>query len=170
MRALDTPVLLRLLRGDPTARALARKIGAEELATTEINLWELTVLATEDRRPGRERRLEAIERLRRKLGVLPVDAAALAAATRRRREATDRGETPSVALMIAALVGHGIEELITTRESRPWSASVGLRIVYLEEIAPKKRKNRTMPSKNMNVLRRDARASSEDDGGPRRSR
>ena len=90
MKGLDTPILLDLLRGRPRAVSLLKTLGDEELCTTEVNLYELEVLARRDRRPGRERRLAALERLRRKLTVLPVDergaraGAALAAASGQR--------------------------------------------------------------------------------------
>ncbi len=73
MRGLDTPVLLDLLHGHPAARRLLEESGDEELCTTEINLFELEAIARAERRHGRERRLAALDRLRHKLTVLPID-------------------------------------------------------------------------------------------------
>lgn len=116
MRGLDTPILLDILRGGPHARRLFRKVGAEEMATTELNLWELTQLALSDRSPGREARLVALERLRRRLTVLPIDAPSVAAATRR---AARSGRPPSTLdLMVGSLEAHGGSEWITTEVDR----------------------------------------------------
>jgi predicted nucleic acid-binding protein len=46
MKALDTPVLLAILEGVPAARDLLRRLKGSELATTEANLLELTLLAS----------------------------------------------------------------------------------------------------------------------------
>ncbi|MHB8352610.1 MAG: PIN domain-containing protein, partial [Thermoplasmata archaeon] len=113
MKGLDTPVLLDLLRGGSNARRLLKKIGSEEMATTELNLWELTQLACSDRTPGREARIAALERLRRRLTVLPIDVLALGAATRRSVRATGPPSTED--LMIGSLEAHGGTEWITDR-------------------------------------------------------
>ncbi len=73
MIGLDTPVLLRILRGDPRATSLLREWAGEELATTYWNLLELESLARLDPSAGREHRRRALDGLRRRLTVLPFD-------------------------------------------------------------------------------------------------
>jgi len=73
MKVLDTPLLLDLLRGRIDVRTLVEHSRGEELATTELNLYELEVLARSGPRVGRDRRVAAVQRLRRKFTVLPVD-------------------------------------------------------------------------------------------------
>lgn len=117
MKALDTPVLLDILRGAPSARTLIGRLGPEELATTELNLWELGVLAHQDRSRGVERRLAALERLRQKLTVLPFDAASTAHALHRlgqARNVTNLGSS-SRAMILGILEAHGCSEWVTTR-------------------------------------------------------
>jgi predicted nucleic acid-binding protein len=114
MKVLDTPVLLELLRGVPAAKALVRGANAEELATTEINLWELGSLAQADPSPGRERRLAVLGRLRRKLVVLPFDA--IAAEASLRLGPPSHGSSPSTHMILGAIAGHGGGDWYTTRE------------------------------------------------------
>ncbi len=73
MIGLDTPFLLRVLRGEARARAFLKTVEGEELATTEWNLLELESLAGTDPSPGKERRRASLERLRRRMTVLPID-------------------------------------------------------------------------------------------------
>jgi predicted nucleic acid-binding protein len=80
MKVLDTPVLVDLLRGRIDVRTLLGQAKGEELATTELNVFELEVLARLGPRAGREHRLAAVQRLRRKLTVLPIDERACQAA------------------------------------------------------------------------------------------
>jgi hypothetical protein len=112
MKGIDTPVLLELLRGSPAARAWVRGAGGEELATTEINFFELETLARLDRSPGRERRLAALDKLRRRLTVVPIDARASAAA--RAREAPPRGAPWISLLVLGALEAAGCSEIVTS--------------------------------------------------------
>lgn len=117
MRALDTPVLLDLLRGGSGTAGFLRKLGSEELATTEVNMWELGVLAHQDRSRGVERRLAALERLRQKLTVLPVDATSTTHALRligAKRSAVSV-VSPSRAMILGALEAHGCTEWVTSR-------------------------------------------------------
>ena len=44
MKGLDTPVLLAILHDQDGAKALLHSLRGEELATTEINLFELEQL------------------------------------------------------------------------------------------------------------------------------
>ena len=116
MKALDTSVLLALLEGDRSARELVRKLRDVEVATTEVNLLELTYLAARGPPRARNRRREAIERLRRKITVLPVDARAVSEA----QGGVLRGEgppVPLVAAMLGALEAAGCDELFTSDPS-----------------------------------------------------
>ncbi len=71
MIALDTPYLLAILAGDEQARAVARSLQAEEMATTTPNLLELSILSSYGPARGKASRLAALARLRSCLTVLP---------------------------------------------------------------------------------------------------
>jgi predicted nucleic acid-binding protein len=117
MKALDTPVLLELLRGRPSLGAILKSLEAEELATTEINLFELEVIARSGPRHGRDHRRAGLDRLRRKLTVLPIDARAVQAAS-----ALSNGRlhdaTASEWLMLGAASASGCSEWVTTSAAR----------------------------------------------------
>ena len=113
MKAFDTAVLLALLEGDRSAKELARKLRGVEVATTEANMLELAFLAAKGSPRGRGRRREALDRLRRKVTVLPLDFRAVAEAERR----ASKGEGPSSPLlagMLGALEAAGCDELFTS--------------------------------------------------------
>lgn len=121
MIGLDTGPLLRLLRGDAKVRARLREWAGEELATTEWNLLELEALARSDPSPGRERRRAALENLRRRISVVPIDEGAthrfvLGHATPRTSEELVRSA------MLAALEARGCRLWIT---QAPLGRSVG---------------------------------------------
>jgi predicted nucleic acid-binding protein len=118
MKARDTPILLDLLRGQPYARALVREFANDEVATTEVNLLELRAVALRGPKAQRRRREEALEGLRRRLTVLPVDPAATEAAA---RLAAPRPEGATVAtwLMLGTLESHGCSELVTIKGAVP---------------------------------------------------
>jgi predicted nucleic acid-binding protein len=137
MKVLDTPVLLGLLRGEPAARAYVRAQGAEELATTEIALWELACLARLDPSPGRDRRLAAVARLRRKLLVLPVDAAASEASGR--LPPPSRGVPPLTLLSLAAAIGHGGTVFVTGNQVGLPTLPSGVRAERYDKKHAKKR-------------------------------
>ena len=114
MKVLDTPVLLDLLRGRPSAKKWLKELHGEEIATTELNLFELGRLSSRGgRRPD-----AALDRLRRSLTVLPIDERAV-------RGALDgapprNGEAPgAVLLMLGAADAAGAEEWLTHRS---WAA------------------------------------------------
>jgi predicted nucleic acid-binding protein len=131
MKGLDTPVLLSLLEGAPKSRALVRALAGEELATTEVNLFEIELLGRRDRSPGRERRMQALERLRRKLTVLPIDeettrrAAAIAASAR-------QGAPEGTWLCLGAAEAHGCSEWITNAAGMPPDSSARIKISTIE--------------------------------------
>jgi len=112
MKALDTAVLLALLEGDRSAKDLVRKLRGVEVATTEANLLELAFLAGHGPLRTRGRRREALDRLRRKLTVLPIDSRAVFES----EPAILRGRPPSsplIAGMLGALETAGCDELFT---------------------------------------------------------
>ena len=114
MKGLDTPVLLDLLRGRPGAQGLMEAVGGEELATTEVNLFELEWIARAGPPRGRETRLAALENLRRKLTVLPIDSRATRAAAQLASNAT-AAVGASALLMLGAAETAGCTEWITHR-------------------------------------------------------
>lgn len=127
MKGLDTPVLLGLLEGAPMARALVRALAGEELATTEVNLFEIELLGRRDRSPGKERRLQALERLRRKLTVLPIDEASSRRAAH--IAATARSAAPEGTwLCLGAAEAHGCSEWITSARGMPPPSSTRLKV------------------------------------------
>ncbi len=117
MKALDTPVLLELLRGRPSLEKVLKSLEGEELATTEINLFELEAIGRAGPRHGRNHRRGALDRLRRKLTVLPIDARAVQAAA-----ALSAGRlgsaTASEWLMLGAAAAGGCSEWVTTHSAR----------------------------------------------------
>lgn len=136
MKGLDTPVLLALLEGAPKARALVRALSGEELATTEVNLFEIELIGRRDKSPGKERRMQALERLRRKLTVLSIDeeatrrAAVIAASA---RQSAPEGTW----LCLGAAEAHGCSEWITTAAGAPPSSSARIKVTTLERYKTK---------------------------------
>jgi predicted nucleic acid-binding protein len=112
MKALDTSVLIALLEGDRPARELVRKLRGVEVATTEANLLELSYLAGRGPVRARTRRREALDRLRRKITVLPIDQRAVSEAERCARKG-HAPASPLVAGMLGALEAAGCDELYT---------------------------------------------------------
>lgn len=135
MRGLDTPALLALLRGDRLVdRALGESKGAEH-ATTELNLWELHQIARRAPGPAASRRASAVERLRRKLVVIPIDAAATAFAQRFNGVATRAlSHAPVTQLMIGAAEAHGCTEWWTRREAVRADRVGAVRIVHIDDL------------------------------------
>jgi predicted nucleic acid-binding protein len=112
MKALDTSVILGLLEGDPMTRDLLKRLRGVELATTEVNLLELAYLAARGPERSRSARRELLERLRRKLTVLPVDGRAVEQAVKRLGKGSER-TPPHVLAMLGALEANGCDELLT---------------------------------------------------------
>jgi predicted nucleic acid-binding protein len=116
VKALDTPVLLSILHGAPAAKSLLKSLSGEELATTEANLLELSALAARAPAGSRTQRIRGLERLRRRLTVLPIDARAYAEATA--RLTADRPGGLLLWAMYGALQAHGCAELITDTKGK----------------------------------------------------
>ncbi|MCI4357233.1 MAG: PIN domain-containing protein [Thermoplasmata archaeon] len=114
MIGLDTPVLLEILGGRPSAKALLKRLTGEEVGTTELNLFELAAVARALGPAGLERRLAAIDRLRRGLTVIPLDAhASRLASSRWRGDGQGLSSTPW--LLLGALEANGCTEWVTSR-------------------------------------------------------
>ena len=112
MKALDTSVLLALLEGDRSARELVRRLREEELATTELNVLELVHVLTRGSKRLRSHRRDALDRMTRKLTVLPIDSRARSA-VRRSAIRGRLGDTLTVTAMAGALEAAGCDELFT---------------------------------------------------------
>jgi predicted nucleic acid-binding protein len=126
MKALDTPILLELLHDSPAAKLLLKSLRGEEIACTEMNVYELEVLAAEGPKRHRSAREAALARLRRRVTVLPLtgDAAREAARLVRSRS----GGSGYLPLAWGALVAAGCSELITTRAFAPMRGSLPLKV------------------------------------------
>ncbi|MCI4346888.1 MAG: PIN domain-containing protein [Thermoplasmata archaeon] len=137
MRAVDTPVLLDLLRQRPAARKLMRELGSEEVGITELNLFELHLLAESQGRAGLEKRRSALGRLRGRVTVLPIDEPTV--------ENASRGGTAELKLswtsrlILASLETHGCSEWHTTRDVAPPSKLGRVRVVEYREDRTKRR-------------------------------
>jgi predicted nucleic acid-binding protein len=116
MKGLDTPVLLEILDGRPSAKKLLKTLAGEELCTTEANLFELEAIARLERGAERDRRLAAVGRLRRGLTVLALDERATRAAAARWRDG-GQGLTGQAWMIFGALEANGCEEWITSGTS-----------------------------------------------------
>jgi predicted nucleic acid-binding protein len=116
MKGLDTPVLVRLLHGDAGVRKAVRELEGEELATTEWNLLELEALARLDESPGRERRKSALENLRRRLTVVPLDERAVELAAREMARPGRSRDLIGLAVL-ACLASRGCDEVLTSGTS-----------------------------------------------------
>jgi predicted nucleic acid-binding protein len=116
MKGFDTPVLLEILEGRPSATKLLKRLTGEELCTTEANLFELEAIARQERGAVLERHLAAVERIRRGLTVLPLDEKAVRAALARWRE-NGQGLTAGAWMVFGALEANGCSEWFTSRSS-----------------------------------------------------
>ena len=112
MKAVDTSVLLALLEGDGALREFLKRQRGIEIATTEANLLELSYVAAHGEGRGRAARREVLDRLRRKITVLPIDARAVEHAARRLGKEGSR-LSPLVLAMLSTLEVGGCEELFT---------------------------------------------------------
>lgn len=112
MKGLDTSVLLALLEGDAGVRKLLTRLRGIELATTEVNLLELAYLAARGPSRSRTARRETLERLRRKITVLPIDGRAVEQAGRRLGKGSEK-TPPHVLAMLGALEANGCDELFS---------------------------------------------------------
>jgi predicted nucleic acid-binding protein len=114
MKALDTPVLLSILHGESGAKTLVRRLRGSEVATTELNLLELSWLAGGSAGKGRAHRLGVLARLGRTMTILPYDRRAGERLAIHLAKDDLRDVPPLVAGMLAILEANGCEEWITT--------------------------------------------------------
>ena len=114
MKGLDTPVLLSLLHDSARARDLLKSLRGEELATTELNMFELEAIASEAAGASRGARSAALTRLRRRISVLPIGAESIREATRGLR-----GPSGYLAAVWGAMAAAGCGEWITSRVYAP---------------------------------------------------
>jgi predicted nucleic acid-binding protein len=112
MKGFDTSVLLALLEGDTAARELLRRTRGVELATTEANLLELALIARHGPAHSQRARREVLDRLRRKITVLPIDSRAVDHIDRHLQKTGDMFP-PLVLAMMGALEAAGCDELFT---------------------------------------------------------
>lgn len=117
MKAIDTPVLLSILHDTPAARELLKGLRGEELATTELNMFELKRLAAEGPRSQHDSREGALVRLRRRLTVLPISSDSVREAGRYLKTQGGRGDYQP--LVWGTLSAAGCAEWITTRAFAP---------------------------------------------------
>jgi predicted nucleic acid-binding protein len=126
MKALDTPVLLAILHDSPSAKELLKGMRGEELATTELNMFELSVLAAEGSRSHRISRDTALAKLRRRITVLPITSEAVRGAARGLTAKAPRdGPLP---LIWGTLAAAGCGEWITTRTFAPPKGTLPFRV------------------------------------------
>jgi len=131
MIGLDTPVLLGILRGEPAARSLIRKLENEEVGTTALNLLELETLARLDPSPGREHRLAALDRLRRKLTILPIDDRAAVIGAGYAGKDASKSVSGATWAILGTLEANGCSEWVTTPSSHFPAASKVVRVAIL---------------------------------------
>jgi predicted nucleic acid-binding protein len=137
VKCLDTPLLEALLRGRPPSKAWEGVLrGGGEVATTEVNMVELALRAREGPRSQVPRRLEALEKVRGALTVLPLDAEASRRAVglllhSKRGGSTRTGGDPTVepALVAAICLVRGVSELYTDRRRKFPTSLPGLHLV-----------------------------------------
>lgn len=126
MKGIDTPILLSILHDTPGARELLKGWRGEELATTEINLFELQALVEVGPRSARSARESALLRLRRRITVLPIDASAVKRSGR--LPSGDWGRGGYQALVWGAMAAAGCSEWITTRGYSPRKRHVPFKV------------------------------------------
>lgn len=124
MRCIDTPLLEALLRGRASSvrwQKLIRDGG--ELATTEVNLLELAQRGLPGPPSSAARRLGALERVRKCLTVLPLDAegsrraVGLMLESKRGGLHSKGGGVELEPLLVAAIcLSRGVPELYTDRK------------------------------------------------------
>ena len=117
MKGLDTPVLLAILHDSAIAKDLLKGLRGEEIATTELNMFELKALAAVAQHRQRESREAALGRLRRRITVLPIAAESVGEAGRWLK-GNGRGSDYQP-LIWGTLAAAGCAEWITTRAFAP---------------------------------------------------
>jgi len=119
MRCLDTPLLEDLLLGRARAKKWLDKADAwgGEIAAAEASMVELALIAKEMGR-GTDRRLSALDALRRELTVLPLDAESTRAAIALAKKSKE-DLSPIPLLVAGSAIAHGAVYLLTDHK-RPF--------------------------------------------------
>jgi predicted nucleic acid-binding protein len=122
MKCLDTPLLVGLLRGRPEADRWLRDVGGDELATTEVNLYELEGLARSPSRGSRSR-VQALHEVRREISVLEVNPESVRQAGRcggrggprqgEKGRSASSWDQALVPLVLGTAIAHGAREFWT---------------------------------------------------------
>lgn len=130
VRCLDTPLLEDLLLGRGRARRWVEKLeGGAELATTEVNLYELAEIARRGTpRAGLRRRLQALEEIRRAFTVLPLGPEGVRRAGGL-LQGGQKGPSDLVVLMSGICLAQGVDELFTSRGRKLPRGLHGLKVV-----------------------------------------
>lgn len=126
MKGLDTPVLLEILHGSPASKGLLKSLRGEELATSELNVFELNLLAARGGKTSRAARIRSLTNLRRRISVIPVGPGAVEAASR-----LAGGRLPGsgyAALVWGTMIAAGCQEWITTKAYAPARGLPGMRV------------------------------------------
>jgi predicted nucleic acid-binding protein len=118
VKGVDAGVLADLLGGARVVRPLLKHLRGVEVATTELSLLELGVQARRASARSRSARQAALDRLRRKLTVLPIDARSVVEATRR-ANGSDHGDDLLRLAEWGALEAYGCDELFTRSRRAP---------------------------------------------------
>ena len=135
---LDTPVLLALLEGEKAARQLLKRLEGEEICSTAASVFELEAVARAQGKAGLEHRLATLERLRRRLTVVPIDErAAAAAAVAWARDGTKSAGQGLSWMILGALEASGCTEFVTTLSAHLPRQSGTLKITILRPHKPK---------------------------------
>ncbi len=138
MKAVDTPLLLALLEGRPEAEGLLEGLSGEEICTSEVNLFELEAIARASPAAGRRRRLTALERLRHKVTVLPIDERSCRAAAT--LASTNRLALPGATwLVLGAFEANGASEVLTTEASSLSAVKGALKVTVIRRRRSKNR-------------------------------
>jgi predicted nucleic acid-binding protein len=126
MKALDTPVLLAILHDSPSAKDLLKNLRGEEIATTELNMYELATLSAEGSKAHLSAREAALARLRRRITVLPITSEGTQGAGRLlRSKGSAAGYVP---LVWGTLAAAGCAEWITTKAFAPPKGSAPFKV------------------------------------------
>jgi predicted nucleic acid-binding protein len=129
MKGLDTPVLLAILHDAPPSKEVLRSLRGEEAATTELNMFELGLLAFEGPREARTTRESALSRLRRRVTVLPITAESVREATRQMK---GKGHVTSFQPLVwSTLAAAGCSEWLTTRAFAPAKAITPFKVRFV---------------------------------------
>ncbi len=118
MKALDASALALVLEGDTGAKTALRSLRGHEVATTEVAMLELALLARQGPKKVQAARRDVLERLRQKLTVLPIDSRASGEGLRRARGRLGRPELLQLAEW-GALEAAGCEEIFTASRRGP---------------------------------------------------